>query len=167
MYCKKIVGFDVKEVQLIGYSFSGVVAIEMARRLLEMGINVVNLSIIEGGTIPENSFDELPLELIFIYAFGINLDDLGIRQIDIFDDIYTSIDTNKNILTISNILDHFNNEEDKNLIIELNNMIQSDRFIKYHSLINKKQKQALSMYSLFELYKIFRHSVEALSLIHI
>lgn len=161
MYCKKIVGFDVKEVQLIGYSFSGVVAIEMARRLLEMGINVVNLSIIEGGTIPENSFDELPLELIFIYAFGINLEDLGIRQIDIFDDIYTSIDTNKNILTISNILDHLNNEEDKNLIIELNNMIQSDRFIKYHSLINKKQKQALSMYSLFELYKIFRHSVEA------
>lgn len=161
MYCKKIVELKVKEVQLIGYSFSGVVALEVARRLLELGINVVNLSIIEGGSIPENSFDELPLELIFIYAFDVNLDDLGIGKTDIFDNIYTSIDSNKNILTISNILNQFDTEKDKNIIIELSNMLQQDRFKKYHSIINGKQEQPLSINSLFELYKVFKHSIEA------
>ncbi len=161
MYCKKIIELNAKEVQLIGYSFSGVVALEVARRLLELGINVVNLSIIEGGTIPENSFDELPLELIFIYAFDVNLEDLGIEKIDIFDDIYSSIDINRNILTLSNILNQFNTEEDKHIIIELSNMSQQDRFKKYHSIINRKQEQTLSINSLFELYKVFEHSIEA------
>ncbi|MGL5440729.1 MAG: amino acid adenylation domain-containing protein [Filifactoraceae bacterium] len=161
MYCKKIVELNAKEVQLIGYSFSGVVALEVARRLLELGINVVNLSIIEGGTIPENSFDELPLELIFIYAFDVNLEDLGIGKIDIFDNIYASMDIDKNILTTSNLLNQLNTEDDLNIITELNNMSQQDRFRKYHSIIDKKLKQTLSINSLFELYKVFKHSIEA------
>ena len=161
MYCRKIVELNVEEVQLIGYSFSGVVALEVARRLLEFGINVFNLSIIEGGTIPENNFDELPLELIFIYAFDVNLENLGIEKIDIFDDIYTSTDINKNIFTTSSILNQLDIEKDKNIIKELSNMIQQDRFKKYHSIINEKQGQKLSTSSLFELYKVFRHSIEA------
>lgn len=161
MYCRKIVELNVEEVQLIGYSFSGVVALEVARRLLEFGVNVFNLSIIEGGTIPENNFDELPLELIFIYAFDVNLEDLGIEKIDIFDDIYTSTDINKNIFTTSSILNQLDTEKDKNIIKELSNMRQQDRFKKYHSIINEKQEQKLSTSSLFELYKVFKHSIEA------
>lgn len=161
MYCRKIVELNVEEVQLIGYSFSGVVALEMARRLLEFGINVFNLSIIEGGTIPENKFDELLLELIFIYAFDVNLEDLGIEKIDIFDNIYTSIDINKNIFTTLSILNQLDTEKDKNIVKELSNMLQQDRFKKYHSIINKKQGKKLSTNSLFELYKVFKHSIEA------
>ena len=161
MYCKKILELNIKEVQLIGYSFSGVVSLEVARRLLELGVDVVNLSIIEGGTIPESSFDELPLEIIFIYAFNVNLEDLGIKKTDILDKFYTSIDDDKNILSTSNMLNQFTTEEDKNIIIELSSMPQQDRFRKYYSIINTKQEQTLSINSLFDLYKVFKHSIEA------
>ena len=51
-YVKYIYEKGWKNIQLIGYSFSGSIIIEMARMLMEQNVNVDNVVIIEGGAYP-------------------------------------------------------------------------------------------------------------------
>lgn len=63
LYTQKILEENLDKVQIVGYSFSGVIAIEMAKQLLEAGIDVEDVAIIDGCSIPVEIQDEIIYEL--------------------------------------------------------------------------------------------------------
>ena len=161
IYYEKIMKHGFKNVQIIGYSFSGVVAIEIARSLLESGIEIDNLSIIEGGSISEINSDELTLEFVFLKAFKISVSDLKLQQISILDDIFKDSYSYENVLTVTSVLSKLRLESDREIIKNLNHKIQEERFDTYFRVLEEKKEKILSRRSFSELYKIFKKSFEA------
>jgi pyochelin synthetase len=71
-----------KKVQLIGYSLGGFVAVEVARRLVEKGIELADLVLIDSHPVLFDIDDELVLELLFIPNLHITLAQAGFGGVD-------------------------------------------------------------------------------------
>lgn len=71
-----------KKVQLIGYSLGGFVAVEVARRLVEKGIEPADLVLIDSHPVLFDIADELVLELLFIPNLHITLAQAGFGGVD-------------------------------------------------------------------------------------
>lgn len=65
-YTARLMKTGHKEVQLIGHCLGGLVAVEVARRLTEQGIQVADLSLVNSHPIPYDVDDELIAELFFL-----------------------------------------------------------------------------------------------------
>lgn len=159
-YYECIVRQDYKDVQLIGYSSSGTMAIEVARRLLESGINIKNLSIIEGGILPDIKYDEIILEFIFLRAFNIDLGDFEVKDRNVIDGL---IKQNVNYLLnleVKDVIKNLKDQQDVRILKALQNKEQDERFHEYFKLIKDKQEKHITEKSFSELYKIFKKSIE-------
>lgn len=158
-YTSYIVEHNWKKVQLIGYSFSGSVTLEMARLLLEQGINVDSLIIIEGGTIPVSLESKIVIELLFLDSIGIPESVLGFKQKDILKTIFNIVQEkdlvklNDSILRAALIM-----EEDKKRLEELLNLEQNQRFEIYQQ--NIKNKTILK-----NIYPVYEKSLNALKIV--
>ncbi|SPY32027.1 Uncharacterised protein [Peptoniphilus harei] len=139
---KKYKNFLPTNVQIIGYSFSGVVAIEVSRRLLEAGILVDNLAVIEGGSLLNYNYDELLLEFNFLQAFNIEISDIGFKETNILDIAFSNMDNNyENAMTVNNILSKMRFEEDILYVKKLNSLSQQKRFELYYNLVKIREIQ--------------------------
>lgn len=76
-YCASIIENKAKKVQLIGYSIGSMIAVEMARRLSEKGIEIVDLCIIDAIRVPFKVYDDLFVEFRFLPNLGITPEDAG------------------------------------------------------------------------------------------
>lgn len=160
-YYKEIQKFSPTNVQIIGYSFSGVVAIEVSRRLLEAGILVDNLAVIEGGSLLNYNYDELLLEFNFLQAFNIEISDIGFKETNILDIAFSNMDNNyENAMTVNNILSKMRFEEDILYVKKLNSLSQQKRFELYYNLV-KNKGNSITKKSFLDMYKIFIKSFNA------
>jgi pyochelin synthetase len=66
-----------RNLELIGYQFGGIVAAELASRLVEVGFPVKSLTVIGGSPVPCQVEDELLTEYLFINGSGIDPVQLG------------------------------------------------------------------------------------------
>lgn len=162
-YIEKILEYEARKVQIVGHSFSGVIALEIARRLLEKGVEIINLSIIEGGTIPTNSYDELILELVFLQLYSIKAEDLNISQETFLGDLFKKGHNYDSILTIENLIKVLKDKKDQDVVLQLKKKEQSERFDKYYKLIKDKKLDKISKDSLFNLYEIYKKTFDAQS----
>jgi thioesterase domain-containing protein len=58
-YVNLIIGLNKKKIQIIGYCISGLIAVEIARRLMERGLEIFDLVLIDSHPIQYQLEDEL------------------------------------------------------------------------------------------------------------
>lgn len=75
-YTAMILETGAKRVQLIGYCFGGWLATQCANRLLEQGVEIADLILIDSQTVPWQIEDDLMIEMMFLPNFGLTLRDL-------------------------------------------------------------------------------------------
>jgi pyochelin synthetase len=160
-YSNMLLNLNVKKVQLIGYCFSGIVAIEIAKILLEQGIEVEDLSIIDSGSIPLEIEDELLYELVFIDNIHVYLSDLGLENEKLLEDtFYNKICQGKKVISI-NDLENELSFEFKNVIRNLKEKSQQDRFELYSEISERNTGIKLAVDSIKNYYNIFVQSCKA------
>lgn len=161
IYSAAILSCEFDKVQIVGYSFSGLVAIEIARRFWEQGIDVENLSIIESGSMLDIDYDDLILEFVFLQSMNIYLNDLHIQKVEVFDDIFG----NKVELTVPALLKYLDLETDQQIVRDLDHMTQEERFDLYYKILEEKKENSITKKSLVEIFNIFKKSTKALTFI--
>ncbi|TWH46113.1 non-ribosomal peptide synthetase [Sporomusa sp. KB1] len=80
-YAGRLLETGNMQMQLIGYSFGGLIAIEVARRLLERGIHILDLVLIEVPPTPAVD-DDILLETMFVPHLNITLEQAGFGRVD-------------------------------------------------------------------------------------
>lgn len=109
LYTQKILEENLDKVQIVGYSFSGVIAIEMAKQLLEAGIDVEDVAIIDGCSIPVEIQDEIIYELFFIGNLHVSLEKLEFTDLKVFEKIFGKIvDSKQDSISISDLSNMLN-----------------------------------------------------------
>lgn len=85
-YARRIVAEVIAEghqqVQLIGYCLGGMYALEVARRLAEQGIDVVDLVLASSHPVAFDIGDDLMIETVFAPNIGLSADQLGFGPVD-------------------------------------------------------------------------------------
>lgn len=151
---EEIFNQKIKNVKIIGYSFGGHIAIEVSRYLLERGVNVLNLSIIESGSIPNVHVDNIILEFIYLNNYGVSLSDLGLEKENIISEEFS--DTKNSNITINSIKNHLNNLNDRSIINKVCNSSEDERFEIYTNVLYKKTGVLLEKGKILEKFKIFK-----------
>lgn len=80
-YAGRLIETGHKEMQLIGYSLGGLIAVEAARRLLEKGIHLLDLVLIDSPPILYDINDNLVIESLFIQNLHIPLEKTGFGSV--------------------------------------------------------------------------------------
>lgn len=164
IYSKRILEQNYKKVQIIGYSFSGVIAIEIAKRLLEKGLEVEDVSIIDGGSIPIEVLDEIIYEMFFVSNIHTSLEKIGFEDSTVFERVFENIILNKkHNISISDFKN--DNKGDNNafeLLNELSLLPQETRFQKYINFSEDLNVKNSNVEVIKRLYKIFKKSFDAL-----
>ncbi|WP_432774811.1 amino acid adenylation domain-containing protein [Brevibacillus gelatini] len=81
-YAECLMAGGHREVQLIGYSLGGLIAVEVARRLMERGIHIVDLALIDIPPIFTEVDDDVLVETLFVPNLNITLAQAGFGEVD-------------------------------------------------------------------------------------
>lgn len=161
-YTKIILSMDITRIQLIGYSFSGVVAIEMAKRLTEKGIIVEDVSIIDGGSVPIETHEEFIYEILFINNINVFLSDLGLKNEKMFENVFFKvISEGKKIISMHDF-DTTESQVDLGILQKLENKSQKERFKIYAETSKKNTGREVAVDVIERLYHIFVRSFQAM-----
>lgn len=164
VYAKIILDRKPVKVQIIGYSFSGSIAIEIARRLSENDIDVASLVIIDGGTLPVTVKEHIVYEWLFIDSMKINLQDLGFTTENVLEKAFLHMSRgNKKQLEADDFKEAFENEADLEIFKKLMNMEQLDRMVFYSEIMERKGFAGFQANLLDTYCENFRHSFAALT----
>ncbi|NQX86425.1 MAG: amino acid adenylation domain-containing protein [Flavobacteriaceae bacterium] len=166
-YVDLIIKNNAKKVQLVGYSIGSMIAVEMARRLSERGIEMVDLCIIDAIRVPFKVYDELFIEFRFLPNLALTPADAGFGEMDgkLFMQWFTkTLQANNFELPEAAI---FNMEGSDELVQiskvfkTMNAMSQSDRFDAYLSAMKRLSGREMPKELLERTYKTFAQNFKA------
>jgi pyochelin synthetase len=166
-YCASIIENGAKKVQLIGYSIGSMVAVEMARRLSEKGIEVVDLCIIDAIRVPFKVYDDLFVEFRFLPNLGLTPADAGFGSMNgelFMEWVTNTLQNNKNELPEGAIFNMQGNSELEEISSVFNNMkaiSQSDRFDAYLSTMKRLTGREMPKELLERTYSTFAQNFKA------
>lgn len=150
------------KLQLIGYSFGGVLVVEMGRRLMEQGISVENISVIDGGKVPVLLQGELVNELLVMDPIDITLEDLGFENKYVMAQIFNTMNSDENkYVTIDDIKSSLN-EHDKKRADELYALTRNERIEMYADIYHRKMCVELEKEVIRRMILYFEHSMSSL-----
>ncbi len=100
IYYKIILSYQAKIVNLIGYCFGGVIALETANRLNENSITVKSLSILDSLLLPHsfNVEDELLMEMMFLDNIQVSYVDIGLPNPVLYEQILVQESMKKEVI---------------------------------------------------------------------
>lgn len=81
-YVGRLLESGHKQMQLIGYCSGGLIAIEVARRLVEKGIHLADLVLIDSQPVLVDIDDDLIMESLFVPNLDITLEQAGFGEVD-------------------------------------------------------------------------------------
>lgn len=166
-YCSSIIENGAKKVQLIGYSIGSMIAVEMARRLSEKGIEVIDLCIIDAIRVPFKVYDDLFVEFRFLPNLGITPADAGFGEMNgkLFMDWVThTLQENKNELPEGAIFNLQGSKELVQVSSVFNNMkavSQSERFDAYLDAMKRLSGREMPKELLERTYGTFAQNFKA------
>ncbi len=167
-YTRCLLEMDHKQIQLIGYSFGGLITVEVARRLLENGISVSDLVLIDAFPVLYDTEDNLILESFFIEHFHTNLAQIGIADVDPGDFVrgFFQLIENRHDNRIpdgSSVLVRGDAGLDKigELFKKLSILDRKQRFSLYAKTISKNTGEEVSVETVEILFNVFRQSIKA------
>ncbi|MCT4687859.1 amino acid adenylation domain-containing protein [Vallitalea sp.] len=165
-YVERIMKYNNNDVQIIGYSLGGLIAVEVAKRLAENNVNIVDLVLIDSYSIQFDIKDKLFLESIFITNFYINLsqvyDEVTIDELDytfkkLFDkhkddipeDALCNLDGDNIIMKVSN------------LFKRLSTLTREQRFSDYVDIMYNITGEKIPVDMVIGMFNIFYQSFKA------
>lgn len=166
-YCASIIENGAKQVQLIGYSIGSMIAVEMARRLSEKGIEVVDLCIIDAIRVPFKVYDDLFVEFRFLPNLGITPADAGFGEMNgkLFMEWVThTLQKNKNELpegAIFNLQGHHELVQVSSVFNTMKASSQSDRFDAYLDAMKRLSGREMPKELLERTYSTFAQNFKA------
>lgn len=166
-YAKHLAETGHKEVQLIGHCLGGFTAIEVARRLLERGIDVRDLALVDSLPVPAQVDDDWILEIIFVLCLGISLQECGFGDLDPMDlqvAITTLLNSNPGKIPQGSAFSLGGNEVlDKVRLMfqKLNTMSFRERFITYGSVVQNVHGTNMSVEMLEDLFKAYNQAFKS------
>ncbi|MGE6513745.1 amino acid adenylation domain-containing protein [Lysinibacillus sphaericus] len=162
-YVLQIMDREPSQVQLIGYCMGGLIALEIARRLMERGVEIIDFTLIDSAPVLYEIEDSIPLELIFITNFYITVEDVyeGASNNELMDAIMYVFYQNNESLSASN-LEELKNEPKYETIYrflkKLSQLSRKQRFKDYKAVIEQKTGQIIADEMLEGYYNIYLQS---------
>ncbi|KOY81489.1 amino acid adenylation domain-containing protein [Lysinibacillus macroides] len=162
-YVSQIVEREPAQIQLIGYCMGGLIALEMARRLLDKGIEIIDFTLIDSAPVLYDIEDSIPLELIFITNFYITVEDVyeGATNQELMDAIIYVFYQNNESLSAAN-LEELKNEAKYEAIYQfirkLSQLSREQRFKDYRAAIERKTGEIIPDEMLEGCYNIYLQS---------
>ncbi|WP_353146333.1 amino acid adenylation domain-containing protein [Chryseobacterium sp.] len=166
-YCASIIENGARQVQLIGYSIGSMIAVEMARRLSEKGIEVIDLCIIDAIRVPFKVYDDLFVEFRFLPNLGITPADAGFGEMNgklFMDWVTQTLQENRNELPEGAIFNIEGNSELVQVSSVFNKMkatSQSDRFDAYLDAMKRLSGREMPKELLERTYSTFAQNFKA------
>lgn len=161
-YTNMIIDKGIKKIQLIGYCYSGTIAVEIAKRLIEKGYEVEDVCVIDGGSMPITVTEEYTYEMMFANLIGLTVKDFGFDSPNILEHLMDEMVTEgKKQLKIKDILHFYYKNSGKNpeaIFYWLNKKTQEERFAYYREIYIQKFKKEFDMPAMMQLYQIFKQS---------
>lgn len=166
-YTQLLMDKRVKKVQLIGYSFSGVIAVEIAERLIEQGVEVEDVVVIDGGSMPVEIHEELMYELLFVENINVALWDLGFKSKDMLEKVFEGIMcSDKRTVSVDDLKIAQNDVDGSgNMLDILKNSTQEERFAIYKNLSEKNTGSSITVDAIMNLYRVFKQSFKAMHVV--
>ncbi|GAC43839.1 non-ribosomal peptide synthetase [Paenibacillus popilliae] len=81
-YAGRLLASGQKRMQLIGYCLGGLIAIEVARRLVEQGVHLTDLVLIDSHPVLFDIDDDLVIESLFVPNLNISIQQAGFGDVD-------------------------------------------------------------------------------------
>jgi pyochelin synthetase len=166
-YTERLLELGHNQLQLIGYSLGGLIAVEVARRLLEKGISLSDLVLIDSYPVFFDIEDDLLLEALFLEHFHITLAELGFEAVhpdDLLRGCVQLIESNNHRIPKDSSVTIGGNEIlDKvgNLFRKLSALNKKERFTLYVNSIAKSSGEQIPVEAADVLFKVFRQSSKA------
>lgn len=166
-YAEQLIKTGYKDMQLIGYSLGGMIAVEVARRLVESDININDLILIDGHHIPFKVEDELILEALFVSNINLTLEQAGFNNVSheaLINGIAKVLKENGESIPLKASLSIGGDESlDKvgELFKKLSELTQRDRFISYAEAVEKYSGEQMPLEMIEGLFKVFCQSFKA------
>lgn len=165
-YANKIIEMGYEKVQLIGYSLGGLIAVEAARRLIEQGIEIIDLTLIDAYPVPNDIQDDLALETIFMPNLNIGIQDVykNLKEEDFKKAIYYILENNNGNVPKDSLINLKDNDEFKLLSEEFSkysNLTERERFEVYANLVRETTGEEMSAIMAESLFKINKQSFKA------
>ncbi|MBE6049587.1 MAG: amino acid adenylation domain-containing protein [Clostridium sp.] len=165
-YSDKIIEMGYEKVQLIGYSLGGLIAVEVARRLVEREIEIVDLSLIDAYPVPNDIQDDLALETIFMPNLNIGIQDVykNISEDDFKKAICYVLENNDGNVPKDSLIKLRDNDEFKVLAEEFykySNLTEKERFEIYANAAKEATGEEMSSKMAESLFNINKQSFKA------
>ncbi len=166
---KLVLTYGVKEIQLIGYCFGGVLALEVANRLNEQGtVLIKSLSILDSLLLPPSFIveDELLMEMMFLDNIHVSFDDVGMPALRVAEQIVVQ-EAMKKIVIKDGLLRGLSGPVEKDalgaLFFKIGKMGKEERFRWYAKLCEKNTGTEMPMDLIQSLYGICINTFAAIS----
>lgn len=162
-YVSQILDKKPRQVQLIGYCMGGFIALEMARRLMEKEIEIVDFTLIDSAPVLYDIEDSIPLELIFITNFYITVEDVyeGVTNKDLMDAIIYVFYKNNERLDASSLEDLKTEKKYEKIyqfMKRLSDLSRENRFKDYRAAIEQKTGEIIPSELLEGYYNVYLQS---------
>ncbi|MGD9154111.1 MAG: amino acid adenylation domain-containing protein [Bacillota bacterium] len=106
-YAERLLETGYQKMQLIGYCLGGMIAVEVARRLLENGARVADLVLIDSHPVLYEIDDDLVIEALFVPNLNISLEQAGfsgINQPDLARGLWRILNANQKSVSVGSSL---------------------------------------------------------------
>lgn len=166
-YVDLIIGLKKKKIQIIGYCVSGLIAVEIARRLKEEGIQVYDLTLVDSHPIHYKLQDDLLLEMMFLPSLGISMTQLDLEPIT-EQEFYAAVlylyrKFNKKIPNNSQKYLDEKYIKLKHLLNKLGDLGKNKRFEMYSQKASEKASNSFPVDMCHKLFEAYKKSFEAAS----
>lgn len=168
-YAERLVGTGHNKMQLIGYSLGGIVAVEVARRLLEQGIQLEDLILIDSHPILYGLDDDLFIELLFVPNLHISLEQAGFGGLNTDDLVRAALrifEENNNVMPAGALLGISGDkglDQVSSLFRRLSALSQRERFTAYVNAVAKYNNDHMPVEMAEGLFDVYRQSLKSAS----
>lgn len=159
-YAKLILSYGIKEIQLVGYCFGGVLAVETANRLNEEGsASIRSLSILDSMLLPPTFKveDELLMEMMFLDNIPVSFEDIGMPNPKLYEQLIVQESMKKTVIKkgfLESITGSDGIEKLGSYFRKLAAMTKEDRFAWYANLCEKNTGTKMPLDLIKSLYQV-------------
>ncbi|MFD3156848.1 amino acid adenylation domain-containing protein [Haloimpatiens sp. FM7330] len=163
IYADIIIKNKKKRIQLIGHSFGGMLAFEVARRLLEKEVDIYDLVLIDSYPITVDIQDDLVIEAMFQLAINANLKDFGVSEFKFNELGYliSYISEKSDVINEKILFDEYDDKFIRETQSKLKKMASIDRKLRFKAYTKQKIGEVESE-MIDEMFYEFRYSSKAL-----
>lgn len=167
-YIQLLIGKEIKKVHIIGYSYGGIIGVELATRLLENDVEVLSLSIIDSVVLPYKIKDIQMQELIFLDNFGVDLLDLGYDDLDTYNKVFEEKALRGEEIEegyLSNLSGNIKNEQIAKFFRNLQQENNENHWKKYANICSRKLNKEMDYVVLQQMFSAFVKAFESMTYI--